>query len=359
MRRALRLAQRGFAPPNPMVGCVIVRNGEPVGEGYHPKAGEPHAEVFALRAAGEKARSATAYVTLEPCCHFGRTPPCSRALIAAGVKRVVVAMVDPNPKVAGKGLEELRQVGIAVTVGVLEEQARRVNEAFIHFHTHGTPFVTLKAAMTLDGKIATHTSDSRWITGPRARQEVHRIRAQSGAVMVGIGTLLADDAELTARLPDPGAPRQPLRVIVDSRLRTPLDCRAVKVANEECPLLIATTSRAPAQAEAALVRPGVEIARLPAGSEGHVDLKALMSLLAERSIISVLVEGGGILHAAMLEAGLYHKALLFYAPKIVGGRDAPTSVEGKGLAHMGDAWMLRDLQVRRLGGDLAVEGYFA
>ena len=226
MRRALRLAERGFTPPNPMVGCVLVRDGVNVGEGWHPYAGQPHAEVFALRAAGEKATGATAYVTLEPCSHFGRTPPCADALIAAKVKRVVVATPDPNPQVSGRGLARLQAAGIEVALGVLEAQARRVNEAFLHFHTTGIPFVTLKAAMTLDGKIATRTGDLQWITGPKARRFVHLQRARSGAVLVGIGTLLADDAQLTARLPGVTLPRQPLRIVVDSHLRTPPDCAA-------------------------------------------------------------------------------------------------------------------------------------
>jgi diaminohydroxyphosphoribosylaminopyrimidine deaminase/5-amino-6-(5-phosphoribosylamino)uracil reductase len=362
MRRALRLAEKGFTPPNPMVGCVLVKAGKIVGEGYHPAAGQPHAEIFALRAAGEQARGATAYVTLEPCCHFGRTPPCTHALIAAGVARVVAATTDANPKVSGKGLEELRVAGIEVAVGVLEAEARRLNEAFFHYHTTGTPFVTLKAAMTLDGKIATHTGDSKWITGPEARRYVHRLRAQSGAVMVGIGTLLADDARLTARLPGVALPRQPLRIVVDSHLRTPPHAQAVRLASEaaeETPLLIATTFDGHGDKQertAALERCGVEVLRLPATPEGRVDLACLCKHLAERQVISVLVEGGGELHAALLAANLAHKALFFLAPKLVGGRDAPTPVEGIGWPLMAQAYRLDSLRVRRLQQDLAIEG---
>ena len=246
MRRALRLAAQGFTPPNPMVGCVIVKNGESVGEGFHPYAGALHAERFALANAGEKARGATAYVTLEPHGHWSRTPPCTDALIAAGVARVVAATLDSNPKVSGRGIAQLQQAGITVDVGVCESQARRLNEAFFHFHETGTPFVVLKAAMTLDGKIATRTGDSKWITGEKARAWVHEQRARAGAVMVGIETLLADDAQLTARLPNVDLPRQPLRIVVDSRLRTPGNSQAVALAHsrpEFQPLLIATTER--------------------------------------------------------------------------------------------------------------------
>jgi diaminohydroxyphosphoribosylaminopyrimidine deaminase/5-amino-6-(5-phosphoribosylamino)uracil reductase len=359
MRRALRLAERGFTPPNPMVGCVIVKDEVVVGEGWHPVAGQPHAEVFALRDAGEKAQGATAYVTLEPCSHWGRTPPCAEALIRAGVARVVAAAQDSDPRVGGTGLERLRAAGIAVSVGVLEAEARRLNAAFFHFHETGTPFVTLKAAMTLDGKIATRAGDSKWITGPAARRYVHRLRAQSGAVMVGIGTLLADDPQLTARLPGIELPRQPLRIVVDSQLRTPPNAQAVRLASEAPgaqPLLIAATKGAPPDRERALRREGVEILRLPAAPNGRVDLTALCLHLAQREVISVLAEGGGELHAALLCAQMAHRALFFIAPKIVGGRSAPTPVEGEGLAAVSQAVALDALRVRRFGPDLAIEG---
>ena len=361
MRRALRLAAKGFTPPNPMVGCVIVRDGEIAGEGWHPFAGQPHAEVFALRSAGEKANGATAYVTLEPCSHWGRTPPCADALIAANVARVVAAVLDPNPKVSGSGIAKLNAAGIETTVGVLETEARKVNEAFFHFHTAHTPFVTLKSAMTLDGKIATRTGDSQWITNLPARRHVHVLRAQSGAVMVGIGTLLADDARLTARIPGiPNLPRQPLRIIVDSQLRTPPNAQAVRIAAQSpdfAPLLIATTEYADAERENVLRTPGVEICRLPADANGRVALPSLLKMLAQRQILSVLCEGGGELNAALLAANLVHKVLFFYAPKLIGGRDAPTAVEGIGKNMMAEAAILTDLRFRRFGPDFAAEGY--
>lgn len=360
MRRALRLAAKGFTPPNPMVGCVIVRDGVLVAEGYHPCAGQPHAEVFALRAAGERARGATVYVTLEPCCHWGRTPPCTEALIAAGVRRVVAATTDPDPRVRGQGLARLRAAGIQTEVGLLEEPARRLNEAFLHFHATGRPFVTLKAAMTLDGKIATRTGDSRWITGEEARRYVHRLRAQSGAVLVGVGTVLVDNPALTARLQGKRVPRQPLRVIVDSHLRTPPDARAVQLISEsgsDAPLLIATTEGAPAERAALLRERGVEVVEFTATPEGRVDLNALMAYLGEKRIISLFVEGGGTVHAAMLEARLAHRVLFFVAPRIIGGTDAPTPVEGSGGTRVAEAVPVRGLRVRRYGEDIALEGY--
>ncbi len=363
MRRALRLARNSFATPNPMVGCVLVRDGVVVGEGWTQPVGQAHAEAMALRAAGERAKGAVAYVTLEPCCHWGRTPPCSDALIAAQVARVVAATTDPNPRVSGQGIAQLRAAGVDVTVGVLEQEARVFNEAFFHFQAAKTPFVTLKSAMTLDGKIATHTGSSQWITGALARQYAHRLRAQAGAVMVGIGTLLADDAQLTARLPNLALPRQPMRIIVDSNLRTPPDCRAVRMIKEHdvevnvpAPLLIATTARADGEREQVLRQAGAEVVRLPAMNDGRVNLTALMKLLAERQIISVLVEGGGELNASLLEARLAHKMLCFVAPKLIGGRDAPTPLEGMGIAQMADAILLDKLKVRRFGADIAVEG---
>lgn len=364
MRRALRLALNSYATPNPGVGCVVVRQNTVVGEGWTQLVGQAHAEVMALRAAGEQAQGATAYVTLEPCCHWGRTPPCTEALIAAHVGRVVAAVTDKDPRVGGQGLAQLRAAGIDVTVGVLERKARDSNEAFFHFQETGTPLVTLKAAMSLDGKIATRTGSSQWITGPTAREYVHRLRAQSGAVMVGIGTLLADDAQLTARLPDGKAPRQPLRIIVDSRLRTPPDCRAIRAIHSlseaegaiVAPLLIATTVQAEEVQLERLSAAGAEVIRLPSDSVGHVDLKALMVLLAQRHIISVLVEGGGTLNAALLENGLSDKALFFIAPKLVGGQSAPTPLEGTGIAQMADAVTLTGLRIRRFGPDIAIEG---
>jgi diaminohydroxyphosphoribosylaminopyrimidine deaminase/5-amino-6-(5-phosphoribosylamino)uracil reductase len=357
MRRALRLAARGYTPPNPMVGCVIVRDGQIVGEGFHPLAGQPHAEVFALRAAGELARGATVYVTLEPCSHFGRTPPCARALIEAGVGRVIAAVVDPHEKVAGRGLAELRAAGIPAEAGLLEAEARRLNEAFFHFHATRRPFVTLKAAMTLDGKIATRTGDSRWITGEKARAHVHQLRARAGAILCGVGTVLADDPLLTARLPKHagGAPRQPLRIVLDPTLRTPPDSALARTSRES-PVLIVAAEQADATRARRLTDAGVEILRLPPSSDGGLDLAALLEELGRREIISLLVEGGGRTHAAFLSAGLVQRVHWFIAPKLVGGAEAPTPLEGAGIARMAEAVALREVTLRRFGDDVLLSG---
>ncbi len=360
MRRALRIAAKGYTAPNPMVGCCIVKDGVLVGEGYHTLAGKPHAEAEALSAAGDKAKGATAYVTLEPCSHWGRTPPCADALCTAAVKRVVVATLDSNPKVSGQGLDRIKDAGISVRAGVMESQARKLNEAFFHFHEKKSPFFILKSAVTLDGKTATRTGDSRWITGERSRAFVHQLRAKCSAVMVGIGTLLADDPKLTSRIARRKSPKQPLRIVLDSHLRTPLSSRAVQEARLEpvsAPLLIVTTTHASKEAEHLLFGDGVEILRLESGSDGKVPLKALEEELFQRQIISVLVEGGGTLNAALVEAGMADKILTFIAPKIISGSDAPTSFEGVGIAAMADAIHLNSMAVRRFDQDILIEAY--
>lgn len=352
MRRALLLARRGFTPPNPLVGCVLVRGGEVVGEGWHRFAGAPHAEAEALAAAGERARDATAYVTLEPCAHFGRTPPCADALIRAGVRRVVAAVSDPDPRTAGAGLERLRAAGLDVACGLLEPEARAANAPFFHFHATGTPHVTLKAAVTLDGKIATASGDARWVTGAPARRFAHRLRARAGAVLCGIGTVLADDPLLTARIR--GVPRQPLRVILDTRLRTPAASQLARTAAETPTLIVAGTDAPPSAAQE-LRAAGIEILLLATDNKNRIPLGPLLAELARRRIISVLVEGGGEVHAAFLKAGCVQRLLWFVAPKIAGGRHAPTSVGGAGAKRMAEALPLAPFHVRRMGADLLLE----
>ena len=347
MKRALRLARRGKTSPNPMVGAVVVREGRMVGEGFHPKAGEPHAEVFALRAAGELAKGADLYVTLETCCHQGRTPPCTDAVIQSGVKRVFAAMQDPNPEVGGKGFEILRRAGIEVQVGLMESEARELNEAYIKRVTTGLPLVVWKAAMTLDGKIATRTGDSRWVTGESARRYVHKLRAEADAVMVGIGTVLADDPQLTAR---EGA-KNPIRVVVDSQGRTPVDA---KVVNGEAPTIIIMGRKACEEKLDKLWAAGVRILCVQ-DVEGGVDLGYSMAELGKMGINRILLEGGGELAASMLAEGLVDKGLVFIAPKIVGGRDAKTPVEGKGVELMSQALTVSRPKLRRFGDDLALE----
>ncbi len=355
MRRALRLAALGReAAPNPMVGCVIVADdGVKVGEGWHVRPSEPHAEVNALRASGARARGATAYVTLEPCSHFGRTPPCADALIAAEVKRVVVAMLDPDTRVAGRGADRLRAAGIQVEVGCCEADARRLNDAYIQQRTAGLPFFTAKMAMTLDGRIATTSGDSRWITGPMTRTWVHRqLRARTQAVMVGVGTVIADDPALTVRLPHRPLARNPLRIIVDSSLRTPLNAQAVAIAASDGKTIIAYCRRDDAK-EQALADLGVTLLHCEAALDRRVDVRALAIRLGhELGIISVLVEGGAELLASLMSERLVDRYYATVAPKFIGGQDAPGPVGGTGFAlKMNDALQGQWLTARRSGAD--------
>ncbi|MCP4713785.1 MAG: bifunctional diaminohydroxyphosphoribosylaminopyrimidine deaminase/5-amino-6-(5-phosphoribosylamino)uracil reductase RibD [Deltaproteobacteria bacterium] len=356
MRAALRLARKGAGKvsPNPMVGALLVKKGIVVGKGYHRAFGGPHAEVHVLAQAGIAARGAELYVTLEPCSHHGKTPPCAEAVIRAGVTRVYVGMVDPNPLVGGQGIALLRQAGITVEVGICEDACRRLNEAFITYVGTGKPFVVLKAAMTLDGKIATYTGNSRWITCEQSRRMVHRLRAELDAVMVGSGTVLSDDPQLTVRLRSAAA-RNPVRVIVDSALRTPLTSRLVS--DGAARTLIFTAPEKSDGAKARRIREaGAEVVAVPL-KRGRVDLGNVLRCLGKQQIASVLLEGGATLNAAALEAGLVDKAMLFYAPKIVGGAKAPGMVGGSGRAKMDDCIVLRDMAVKKSGTDILVEGY--
>lgn len=353
MRRALALARRGGGrtSPNPAVGCVIVRDGEIVGEGWHRKAGTPHAEVHALRQAGDRARGADVYVTLEPCSHHGRTPPCAEALIKAGVQRVHAAMMDPNPLVSGRGLALLRDAGIAVECGILEQECRLLNEAFIKHVTTGMPFVILKSAMTLDGKTATANGDSKWITCEESRRYVHSLRAKVDAIMVGVGTVLADDPQLTCRMV---RGKDPQRIVVDSRLRTP---RTAALFHLDSPAktLVATIENDPEKINA-LQALGAE-PLVCAESEGRVDLEDMLRRLGSLGIQSILLEGGRELVGAALRKGLVDKFLLFYAPKIVAGEDGYGLCSGQGVSRMGDAFHLRNTSVRRFAEDFLVIGY--
>jgi len=355
MRQALRLAARarGRTSPNPMVGAVIVRDGLVVGKGYHPHAGAPHAEVFALDQAGQRARGATLYVNLEPCSHHGRTPPCAEAIQEAGVSRVVAAIEDPNPLVSGKGLALLRQAGIQVEVGVCAQEARQLNEAFLTYITRKRPFVILKYAMTLDGKIATASGDARWVTGEKARAYVHRLRGEADAILVGIGTVLKDDPELTARRRND---KNPIRIILDSQARIPTEARVLQTISQ-APTWIVTTSKASMDRIEALHACGAAVLVVEEDTQGRVDWHSLLRTLGEREIVSLLVEGGGTVHASALEAGVGDKVLAFIAPRIIGGTMAPTPVEGKGIDRMAEAIPLTDISIRRLGGDLLVQGY--
>ena len=354
MREALRIARNaeGRTSPNPLVGAVIVRDGIIVAEGWHRKAGTPHAEVHALRMAGDLAKGATLYVTLEPCAHVGRTGPCAVAVRDAGIRRVVVAMGDPNPLVAGKGIQILRDAGVEVTVGVCEAEARQLNEVFLHWIATGRPFVVLKTAMTLDGKIATASGASKWITGEAARLRVHELRDRYDAILAGIGTALADDPSLTTRLPDRTG-KNPVRIIVDSNARLPLTSNVVT--DGQAQTIVAVTEAAPEERVAALRAHGVDV--LTCGTGSHVDLVQLMQELGRREIASVLVEGGGTVNFSLLAAGLVDKVHAFVAPKIVGGRTAKTPVEGEGFAQLADSVQLTQLTAESVGGDVLLTGY--
>ncbi|RNC68617.1 MAG: bifunctional diaminohydroxyphosphoribosylaminopyrimidine deaminase/5-amino-6-(5-phosphoribosylamino)uracil reductase RibD [Desulfuromonadales bacterium] len=353
MRRALALARRGIGKtsPNPAVGCVIVRDGAIVGEGWHHKAGTPHAEIHALAQAGERARSADVYVTLEPCSHFGKTPPCADALVAAGVGRVFVGMVDPNPKVSGSGIAKLQAAGIPVESGVMEEECHRLNEPFLKHITTGLPFVILKSAMTMDGRTATASGDSRWITGVESRRYVHKLRSEVDSIMVGIGTVVTDDPQLTARLP---RGRDPLRVVVDSTLRIPLDARLLHQKSTAATLVATVSDDAVRIGQLEAV--GAEVVRCRE-RVGRVDLGDLLLRLGKRGVQSVLVEGGRELAGEALRSGLIDKFIFYYAPKLLGGADGYGLFGGRSVDRMDDSFRLRTDRVRRFGGDIMIEAY--
>ena len=353
MRRALELAQlaEGDTSPNPMVGAVIVDDsGNIVGEGYHHKAGQPHAEINALAAAGAKAKGATIYVTLEPCSHYGRTGPCCEALIKVGVKRVVSAVTDPNPLVAGRGLNRLREAGIDVTEHICEDEARQLNEKFFFWITHKRPFVSLKYAMTLDGRLAAAGGDSKWITGTEARTYAHYLRKTHDAVLVGKNTVLRDDCELTTRMVKG---KNPIRIVLDSKASLPL---SAKILNGEAQTIICVSKEAPQEKLAALQGlKNVEVLTLPEAG-GKLDLNALMQELAAKEITSVLVEGGSEVHGAFIDAGIGERVYAFIAPKIIGGANAIGPVGGAGKTDMAQALKLRDVECKQLGADFLITG---
>ena len=367
MLEALDLARRGAGRvhPNPMVGAVLVRGDAVIGRGWHAKCGGPHAEVNAIRdardAGHEDLSDATLYVTLEPCCHTGRTPPCTELIIKAGIRTVVCAMRDPNPLVGGKGIARLRAEGITVIDGVLESEGRALNRAFIKYITTKKPFILLKSAMSLDGKIATATGESQWISCADSREDVHRLRSEFTAVMTGIGTVLADDPLLTARTGD-AETAQPIRVIADSRLRIPLDSKIAKSAREfrtivaVCAETLAQDHSEEIASKAAdLKATGIEILPIREQS-GHLDLADLAVQLGNLEIDSVLLEAGGTLAEGALKAGIVDRVRFYVAPMIIGGERAKSAIAGAGVATLPEAWRIRDLTVERSGVDLVVEG---
>jgi len=358
MGQALELAGRGLytTTPNPRVGCVIVRDGTIVGSGWHEKAGMPHAEALALKAAGGRARGATLYVNLEPCCHYGRTPPCTDAILAAGVSEVVAGMRDPDPRVDGRGIGALRAAGVTVRVGMLRREAERLNEAFVRFRRTGRPFVTLKAGMSLDGRIATRGGESRWITSRAARAAARRLRAEHEAVMVGVGTVLADDPVLSgprAKGSEGRARREgPARVVLDSRLRTPATARLLRTKGG--PVLVLTGRNASAARRRRLERAGALVVGVPTRS-GRVDLAAAIRELGCRGLATVLIEGGGEVLGAALDAGIGDRVALFVAPRLLGGRTARPAFGGGGAARLADAVRVEGARPRRIGDDWVIE----
>jgi diaminohydroxyphosphoribosylaminopyrimidine deaminase/5-amino-6-(5-phosphoribosylamino)uracil reductase len=353
MRLALTLAEsaRGQTGVNPLVGAVVVKDGRIVGTGAHLRQGEPHAEVHALNMAGLYAKDSTVYVTLEPCSHQGRTPPCAERLIHERVQRVVVAALDPNPIVSGNGVKRLREAGIRVDVGMLEKEATQINEVFNKYITEKIPFVTLKSAMTLDGKVATVTGDSRWISGEDSRTEVHRLRHENDAIMVGVGTVIADDPQLTARMSVEGM--NPIRIVVDSKLRTPLESKVVQ--DRSAPTIILTTKSADPDKKSALRGFGIEVIEVNSGHQ--VDLISALQQLGQMEIASILVEGGATLGGALLQQKCVDKVVLYIAPKVIGGETAPPVWKIDGIPWMKNALSFSHISYKQVGDDLRFIGY--
>lgn len=356
MKEAVRLALRGkgHTSPNPMVGAVVVKNDVIVGRGFHEYVGGPHAEVNALGQAGPEARGAELYVTLEPCNHHGRTPPCTQAVLRSGIARVVMGMLDPNPKVTGGGKDFLEKCGIQVETGILETECRRLNQAFIKHSTTGIPFVSLKVAATLDGRIATRTGDSRWISNEKSRLFVHHMRHASDAVLVGIGTAVRDDPELSVRLPGKKISREVVRIVLDSKLRLPPDSRLARTARD-IPLWVVCTEAAPGEAERALVDKGATVLRVPE-RQGRIDLVSFLEECGRRDISSILVEGGGRVAGSFLEAGLVDDFYFFYAPKILSDPEGTPMISGLARLNMAEALPVYDLRVKRFGQDVLLTG---
>jgi len=348
MAFAIQLARQmqGQTSPNPVVGAVVVNNQQIVGMGAHLKAGEPHAEVHAIRMAGDKAKGSTVYVTLEPCSHFGKTPPCSNLLIESEVKRVVIASTDPNPLVAGQGIERLKAAGIEVEIGVLREEAEALNTVFFHYRRTGRPYVTLKTATSLDGKIATSTGESQWITSEPARLDVHKLRHQSDAILVGVGTVLKDDPSLTTRLPNGG--KHPIRVILDSNLRTPLHSKVVTDGLAETWIV---TCRPAPEKKARFEEKGVRVIEL---EDDQIALSHLLDYLGSQQISTLFVEGGGQVNGSFIKEGLVDQIIVYLAPKIIGGTEALSSIGGEGFLKMSEVMNLEIRSVEQIGPDLKV-----
>jgi diaminohydroxyphosphoribosylaminopyrimidine deaminase / 5-amino-6-(5-phosphoribosylamino)uracil reductase len=356
MKMAISLARRGLGTtsPNPMVGAVLVKGKRIVGKGFHKRAGLAHAEVMAIQDAHEDALGSTLYINLEPCVHFGKTPPCVDAIKKAGIKKVVASMLDPNPAMNGKGVEALQKAGITVKVGLLEKEARLLNEAFVTYMEKKRPFFLMKAAVSLDGKIATKTCDSKWISNEESRKYANKLRSTVDGIMAGINTVISDNPLLVPRILRPK--KYPLRIVLDSRLRIPLACDMVKT-SEKYKTLVFASEDCRSDKEAKLKSLGVEIAKVPKDENGRVSLKHVCEELYKREIISVLVEGGGEVNSGLLKEGLIDKVVLFYAPIFIGGKNALNVVGGRGIDFLKDAFKIDLSVVKRLKEDIFVEGY--
>jgi diaminohydroxyphosphoribosylaminopyrimidine deaminase/5-amino-6-(5-phosphoribosylamino)uracil reductase len=354
MKRALRLAEkgRGRTSPNPMVGAVLVKNGTVVGEGCHAKAGGDHAEIVALQQAREEARGAVLYLNLEPCTHYGKTPPCAPRVIQSKVKRVVIGMEDPNPLVKGKGVETLKRAGLEVEVGILERECRKLNEAFSKYILEKQPFIILKVAATLDGKIATRNGDSKWISGEASRHLVHQLRDQVDGVLVGIGTVLKDDPKLTARI---SKGRDPYRIVLDSRLRIPEEAKVIGASPSKT--IIVSTEIAPKDKTKKLEKKGAQVLLLDS-KEGKINLKSCLSKLGEIGMMSVMVEGGSQVNGSFLDEALIDKLLLFLSPKMMGDPQALGIFGGKEISTVQEVTTLKEMKTRRVGEDILLESYF-
>jgi diaminohydroxyphosphoribosylaminopyrimidine deaminase / 5-amino-6-(5-phosphoribosylamino)uracil reductase len=349
MALAINLAKaaEGQTSPNPQVGAVLVKEGQIVGMGAHLKAGEPHAEVHAIRMAGEKANGATLYVTLEPCSHFGKTPPCSNLVIESGIRKVFVASVDPNPLVGGAGIKKMRESGIEVEVGLLEEEAIALNKVFFHYISTGLPYVTLKSATSLDGKVATVTGESKWITGEEARKDVHQFRHTQDAILVGVNTVITDNPSLTTRLETGG--KNPIRVILDSNLRTPLKSGVIH--DQAAKTIIVTGAGAEPERAKQFEEQGIEIIKLETEKVG---IKEMLEKLGERGITSLYVEGGAEVHGSFLREKAFQRVITYIAPKLIGGRNAPSAYGGEGIARLEETVPLKVIDVKQIGQDIRI-----
>ncbi len=356
MKRALYLAEKGsgYVNPNPKVGAVIVKNGKIIGEGFHERFGENHAEINALNSAGENARGAEIYVTLEPCSHFGKTPPCARTLVKAGLKKVIIAMKDPNPIVSGRGIKILRENGIEVVLDVMKDEAEKLNEVFIKYITTKRPFVLMKSAVSLDGKIATTLGESKWISGEVSRQYVHKLRNNFMAIMVGIGTVISDDPLLTTRIENKKS-KSPIAIILDSKLKVPLNSRIFTTLSER-KIIIATTEYSDKAKMAELKKMGILVIEIPSKC-GHVNLKYLMNEIGKMGIDSILLEGGSKLNFSCIKENIVDKVMYFVAPKLVGGEKAKTSIEGEGIKSLSDAVKVNNMNSEKIGQDILLTGY--